>query len=86
MCKKLTEEERKILARLYESRYGLFANEDVPVSLRLIAVALGITEKEAEGLVAHLLERGLVKRITVGDRPFYEITFRGAEEYEYAAR
>jgi DNA-binding Lrp family transcriptional regulator len=86
MDNNLTEGERKILARLYESRYGLFANEDVPVSLRLIAVALGIKEKEAEELVAHLLERGLVKRITVGDRPFYEITLRGAEEYEYAAR
>ncbi len=86
MGNNLTEGERKILARLYESRYGLFANEDVPVSLRLIAVALGITEKEAEGLVAHLLERGLVKRTAVGDRPFYEITLRGAEEYEYAAK
>jgi len=86
MDNNLTEGERKILARLYESRYGLFANEDVPVSLRLIAVALGIKEKEAEELVAHLVERGLIKRITVGDRPFYEITLRGAEEYEYAAR
>ena len=85
MCNKLTEEERKILARLYESRYGLFANEDVPVSLRLIAVALGIEIEEAGEFVTRLLEKGLVKKITVGDRPFYEITLRGAEEYEYAA-
>jgi DNA-binding Lrp family transcriptional regulator len=86
MCDKLTEEERKILARLYESRYGMFANEDVPVSLRLIAVALSIEVEEAGEFVARLLEKGLVKKITVGDTPFYEITLRGAEEYEYAAK
>ena len=80
----LTKEERKILARLYESRYGLFANEDVPVSLRLIAMFLGTTEDNATGILSRLEGAGLIRRILVGDRYFFQITDKGAEEFEYA--
>jgi DNA-binding MarR family transcriptional regulator len=86
MDREFRKEEWKALARLYESRFGLFADENIPISLRLLAMFMGMEETKASGIMSGLEKEGLVRSIKKADRPFYFITDKGAEEFEYALR
>ena len=85
----LTDAQYKALDRLYESGYGLFGDEKVPISLRLLAMFMGTDEKTAETELRPLVAAGLIRELTPEPhirRKFYKITDTGVEEFEYARR
>jgi len=84
-----TDAQYKALDRLYESRFGLFGDDKVPISLRLLAMFMGVNETEAETELRTLIQEGLVRE--EGREPFirqkfYKITDKGIEEFDYARR
>lgn len=85
----LTDAQYKALDRLYESRFGLFGDEKVPISLRLLAMFMGIPDAEAEKELQPLAREGLIRELSSEPfvrRKFYKITDKGIEEFEYARR
>lgn len=80
-----TADELQALARLYEARYGLFGDENTPVSLSLLATFMEKEKDEAEKVMAKLESDQLVRKIIHARREFYFITDQGAADYEYAS-
>jgi len=84
---KFTDAQYKALDRLYESRFGLFGDEKVPISLRLLAMFMGVNEKDAENELQPLIKEGLIRELSrepLIRRKFFKITDKGIEEFEYA--
>lgn len=83
----LSNVQYKALNRLYESRFGVFGDEKVPITLRLLAMFMGVDEKEAENELRPLVREGLIRELSREPfirRKFYIITDKGSEEFEYA--
>jgi DNA-binding MarR family transcriptional regulator len=84
MDREFTKEERKALARLYESGPATFSGDYIPLSLKSLAMFMGKSESVAAGIMAGLETDGLVKKFVKAETEFYVLTDKGVEEFEYA--
>jgi len=65
-----------VLKALYDSHYALFGDPDIPMSLRLLSEAVGLSHRLTRDACDLFISRGLVRKSEVpGD--FYFITPEG---------
>jgi len=79
----LDEQKVNILKMLYRVHYDDLNQEDIPISLRLIANTIGIDETRAKDFLYDLEKEDKVQKIHQGRWDFYRITSKGIKYIEY---